>query len=257
MRAHWRGVITDEDGNALPGASVSVVEPNTETLISETLYTTDDSVGNVEADNPLTANSSGEVHIWLDDAKRVDLIVSNPPFPERTIPSIDVLSTTAPPAAVRLPGEIVAYGGAVAPAGWLLCNGAEVSRATYAGLFAIIGEAFGPGDGATTFDLPDLRQRFPLGKAAAGTGNTLGATGGAIDHTHSTPNHQHSVNPPDTVTSQESDTSIVGAGGAESVANNNHTHSVNIAAFLSENDGAGTSGTNNPPFQVVNYIIKT
>ncbi len=47
-----------------------------------------------------------------------------------------------------------------APAGWLECNGAAVSRTTYAALFAAIGTRHGAGDGSTTFNLPDLRGEF-------------------------------------------------------------------------------------------------
>src|SRR5688572_23860876 len=64
--------------------------------------------------------------------------------------------------------------------GWLLCNGSQVSRVTYASLFGVIGTTHGVGDGSTTFNLPDIRGRFPLGVAASGTGSTLGATGGSI-----------------------------------------------------------------------------
>lgn len=90
-------------------------------------------------------------------------------------------------------GGIIAYGGASAPTNFLLCQGQAVSRTTYAALFAIIGTTYGGGDGSTTFNVPNLQQRFPLGKAASGTGNTLGATGGAIDHNHSFPNHAHAI----------------------------------------------------------------
>jgi hypothetical protein len=69
--------------------------------------------------------------------------------------------------------SIVMWAGASAPSGWLLCDGSAVSRAGYSALFAIVGTTYGAGDGATTFNLPDLRQRFPLGKAASGTGSTL------------------------------------------------------------------------------------
>jgi microcystin-dependent protein len=81
-------------------------------------------------------------------------------------------------------GGVLDFGGSTAPTGWLLCNGAAVSRATYAALFLIIGTTYGVGDGSTTFNVPDNRGRFGLGKAASGTGVTLGSTGGAIDHTH-------------------------------------------------------------------------
>jgi microcystin-dependent protein len=61
------------------------------------------------------------------------------------------------------PGIIKMYGGASAPSGYLLCDGSEVSRATYADLFSVIGTSFGFGDGSTTFELPDLTARFPVG----------------------------------------------------------------------------------------------
>lgn len=46
------------------------------------------------------------------------------------------------------------------PAGWLQCNGAAVSRTTYAALFAVIGTKYGSGDGSTTFNLPNLHHKF-------------------------------------------------------------------------------------------------
>lgn len=56
-------------------------------------------------------------------------------------------------------GCIMAYAGATAPDGWLLCHGQAVSRKDYGDLFAAIGIAYGQGDGATSFNLPDLRGR--------------------------------------------------------------------------------------------------
>ena len=61
------------------------------------------------------------------------------------------------------PGSIIMYGGTTAPSGWFLCNGAAVSRTTYAALFAVISTEFGIGDGSTTFNLPDMRGEFPRG----------------------------------------------------------------------------------------------
>ena len=70
-------------------------------------------------------------------------------------------------------GTIVAFGNATAPTGWLVCNDQAVNRTTYARLFAVLGTTFGTGDGSTTFNVPDLRDRVPLG---IGTNmNTLGA----------------------------------------------------------------------------------
>ena len=66
-----------------------------------------------------------------------------------------------------LTGEIKMYGGASAPAGWLLCDGSAVSRTTYASLFAVLGTSYGAGDGSTTFNLPDGRGRVPVGAGQA------------------------------------------------------------------------------------------
>ena len=60
-------------------------------------------------------------------------------------------------------GSIVMYGAASAPTNWLLCDGAAVSRTTYADLFTAIGTTYGSGDGSATFDLPDMQSRFPVG----------------------------------------------------------------------------------------------
>lgn len=61
------------------------------------------------------------------------------------------------------PGTVLSYAGASAPAGFLLCDGAAVSRTTHAALFAAIGTSFGAGDGSTTFNVPDLRGMFVRG----------------------------------------------------------------------------------------------
>lgn len=148
-------------------------------------------------------------------------------------------------------GTIAAYGGATPPVGALLCNGAEVSRTTYADLFSVVGTAYGAGDGATTFNLPDLRQRFPLGKADSGTGNTLGATGGAINHTHIAPSHTHTNPNTSSAGSHSHSVGNTGSGGSHnhSVGNTSstgsHTHttsSSNIAGQGGRNFEGGPSG---------------
>lgn len=60
-------------------------------------------------------------------------------------------------------GLIAFFAQATAPDGWLECNGAAVSRTTYADLFAEVGTDHGAGDGTTTFNLPDLRGEFIRG----------------------------------------------------------------------------------------------
>lgn len=96
-------------------------------------------------------------------------------------------------------GDLKPWPGAAVPAGWLDCDGALVSRATYAALFAAIGTAWGAGDGSTTFALPDLRRRTLVGAGGTGTAtlaNTVGSRGGAETHTLTTaemPSHTHTA----------------------------------------------------------------
>ena len=81
--------------------------------------------------------------------------------------------------------------------GWLLCNGAAVSRTTYAELFNIIGTSFGAGNGTTTFNLPDMRGRVAggVGTGAGLTPRNVGTVVGEEAHTLSAseiPGHTHS-----------------------------------------------------------------
>jgi microcystin-dependent protein len=73
----------------------------------------------------------------------------------------DALGVTAELGSIR--GQVAYFAMSAAPTGWLKCNGAAVSRTTYADLFAAIGTTWGEGDGSTTFQLPDLRGEFIRG----------------------------------------------------------------------------------------------
>lgn len=103
------------------------------------------------------------------------------------------ISTTDP--RLSPAGMVTQFAGSTAPTGWLLCDGATVSRTTYASLFAVIGTTYGAGDGSTTFGLPNLKGRVPAGRDVAQTEfDTLGETGGAKTHTLTTselPSHSH------------------------------------------------------------------
>jgi len=177
-------------------------------------------------------------------------------------------------------GTIVPYAGTSVPTGWVLCDGTAYSRAAYSTLFGVVGTTYGAGDGATTFNVPDLRQRFPLGKAGSGTGSTLGASGGAIDHSHTGPSHTHTISASGThthsisadgtgATGAPSDTTVVQSGTGATVASSTHTHTGpshdhSAATGASGNHdhagatgagGAGNTGTANPPFLALNYIM--
>lgn len=73
-------------------------------------------------------------------------------------------------------GTILSFASEVAPDGWLVCDGQQVSRSTYAELYSVIGDRWGEGDGSTTFHLPDLRGRFLRGHDS-GAGNDPDAAG--------------------------------------------------------------------------------
>jgi microcystin-dependent protein len=134
-------------------------------------------------------------------------------------------------------GSITMWSGASAPEKWLLCDGTQVSRVTYKSLFDICGTTYGIGDGSTTFNLPDMRQKFPLGKAASGTGNTLGATGGDIDHTHGGGAHTHSFSYSATTSTDgsHSHSGSISSAGAHTHATGSHKHAISSA-------GSATSG---------------
>ena len=65
-------------------------------------------------------------------------------------------------------GSYIQFAGSQAPDGFLVCNGGEISRTTYSALFAVIGTTYGSGDGSTTFNLPDLTDRFLQGSTTSG-----------------------------------------------------------------------------------------
>jgi microcystin-dependent protein len=67
-------------------------------------------------------------------------------------------------------GSIVLLASSTVPTGYLECNGAAISRTTYATLFAVLGTTWGAGDGSTTFNLPDLRGEFIKGSATISSG---------------------------------------------------------------------------------------
>lgn len=77
--------------------------------------------------------------------------------------SIDMASLMEMIASATPAGTVITTAMTTAPSGYLKCDGSEVSRSTYPGLFTAIGTTFGDGDGATTFTLPDMRGVFARG----------------------------------------------------------------------------------------------
>jgi len=97
-----------------------------------------------------------------------------------------------PPQDVVLAGMIVPYAGTASPSGYLPCDGAAVSRTTYAKLYAVIGTVWGTGDGSTTFNVPDLRDMFIRGAgASSGVGVFEANTFKSHNHNLTDPGHTH------------------------------------------------------------------
>lgn len=165
-------------------------------------------------------------------------------------------------------GTVTPYAGPTGTtiAGWLECTGTAVSRTTYAALFGVIGTTYGVGNGSTTFNLPDLRSRIPLGVGAGvgptgtavGTGTptgtplttrVLGQWGGEETHLlvaseAGVGSHAHSQSG-----------AGGGAGAGSNVASANSTGSTSTTGGASA-DASGAHA-NLQPFLVLNFIIKT
>ena len=181
------------------------------------------------------------------------------------------------------PGTIVMTAATTAPTGWLLCQGQAISRTTYVDLYNVIGVQHGAGDGSTTFNVPDLRDRTVIG--ASGT-KALASTGGAativlaeanlpphthaIDHNHASFNtaaggaHDHS-----TFTNNADGSSTVylrqannDGGAADSThvgVSGAHNHAVDVPNFTGASGaGSGTAAAVGilPPYRALNFLIK-
>jgi microcystin-dependent protein len=139
-------------------------------------------------------------------------------------------------------GVIQMWATGTAPTGWLLCDGTAVSRATYSELFALWSTTFGVGDGSTTFNVPDMRQRIPIGKhASVAALDTIGETQGSWDHTHAPGSltvASHTHGPGSLAVASHSHTS-----GTLTVAS--HSHGAGTLTVASHTHDDGTLGADN------------
>jgi len=143
-------------------------------------------------------------------------------------------------------GFMGVWAGAVAPGGWLLCDGAAVNRVTYAALFAVIGTNHGAGDGSTTFNVPDMRGRTAIG-AGLGAGLTSRVVGTKMGH-ELLQSHAHGQ----TLTAAN-------AGGVYTWPTISQAPGVYAQVATATNTAlaGGGSGENMQPSTVVTYVIKT
>jgi microcystin-dependent protein len=169
------------------------------------------------------------------------------------------------------------FAGSTSPNGWLFCNGAAISRTTYASLFAVIGTAYGVGDGSTTFNVPNMARAVPVGAGGTGTGvlgNTVGSIGGEETHTLSVAEvpplsfsgetggesaaHSHTFQLTQNDANDSAGPPALGGntGGNNSTdttsgPSNDHAH-----AYSGTTSGGGGAHNNMQPSVVCNYIIK-
>lgn len=175
----------------------------------------------------------------------------------------------------RMAGAIQMFAGSSAPEGWLLCRGQAVSREDYSALFAVIGTTYGAGDGSMTFNLPDLRDRFPVGAGSSyaingkGGANTVTLTTSQIPaHTHGKSgaitngitggSHSHSMNKiwsDGTGSSSAYKMTTDRTLTTRNTAAQTHTH--NLPAHEHTSVGGGQAHENRPPYIGINFIICT
>lgn len=220
-------------------------------------------------------NPNVQVEAVIDGASMGKTALSAVPYAVEA----DTASNFAPGSAISNlvpPGTIVPYAGVVGggvnpPSGWLLCDGTAVSRTTYANLFTGIGTGWGAGDGATTFNLPDLRGLFLRGvdptakndpdastRTASNPGGNTGAAVGTFEddefgsHNHGVndPGHQHSLGTQTWGINLGNQAYAFGTNG--SVNNNPPTNPSGTGISIQAAGGSETRSKN----AAVNYIIK-
>jgi microcystin-dependent protein len=165
-------------------------------------------------------------------------------------------------------GDWVPTGRATARAGTILAYGQAVSRTEYAGLFAAYSTTYGPGDGSTTFNLPDLRGRTVAGKSNMGGsdaanlagGSTLGAALGSQQHTHSL-SVSVSVSGSCSVSGTTDGPNLGGfgaVGGGFQVTPHPHGHNFSgSGSFTGGGTGSGSAAADSSvqPTRIANYAI--
>jgi len=158
-------------------------------------------------------------------------------------------------------GMILPRASTVEPAGWLTCDGQEHSREDFPILFSVIGTNYGAGNGTTTFNVPDLRDKFLYGKSNS---SNVADTGGEATHVLSATEARPGTLVVNTATMNKCD----GGNSTEnlhdltlnSVQIGGHVHDgpdmTNVNIPLGSG-GANDPHQNLPPFSRVVFMIKT
>jgi microcystin-dependent protein len=159
-------------------------------------------------------------------------------------------------------GSIEMWSGTFVPQGWAACDGSSLQISEYSNLYSLIGTTYG-GDGITTFKLPDLRGRTPIGYGQGpGLPNyVISQTGGEVSHTLATaelPSHNHAFSCNEntttllnTPTNNFPAKSSAGESNYAASSNENKSMGPNILKFV----GSSQPHNNLQPFLAVYFII--
>jgi len=306
----------DNSGVPLAGGLIySYLAGTTTPLVS---YTS--STGLTAHPNPIVLDSAGRINeVWVAEGTNCKFVLKTSTnvligtydslFPIASLP-VSIYNggtgaTTAEGARINLglgtflvpTGSLIMWPSVTVPTDWKLCNGDAISRTTFATLYSLIGTTFGVGDGTTTFNLPNYKNRMPYGADTV----AVGATGGSanaivVSHNHGgvtggqSVGHNHGVNG---TTGGQSVNHVHGpAGGGNFILNGSgaisgfdagslypptnavnltgdnsvdHTHTFTTTSGNQSvdhthsiaTDGASGTNANLPPYLGINFIIKT
>lgn len=142
------------------------------------------------------------------------------------------------------PGAVMSFAMSAAPVGWLPCDGAAISRTTYASLFAVVGVIHGAGDGSNTFNVPDLRGIFIRGSGSQTISGVTYNKAFAVKEQDALQGHRHLVKEQDG--SQVIGTTLNATGGGFGVVEATTAHG-GINRGNTEARDIITDGTNGTP----------
>jgi microcystin-dependent protein len=157
-------------------------------------------------------------------------------------------------------GSMMMWPAATPPSGWLICNGQAVGRDTCSVLYTLISTTYGSGDGSTTFNLPDLRSRFPLGVSGS---HALASNGGEETHqldTTEIPGHNHLLISSTSIADQNVPSATrylaTASPSTEKIYRAATTNYLNLNPGSISTTGSGAPHNNMPPYITINFIIK-
>lgn len=161
------------------------------------------------------------------------------------------VATPADPTSMGIIGEIKMWPLVSPPTGWQVCDGSAINRTTYPKLFALIGTTYGVGNGSTTFNVPNMKGRVPVGYDSGQTEfDAIGETGGAKTHTLTSAQIPAHVHP-----ASSGGFTLGGTSGAYAIQGG-ATYGFGFDANTAANTGGGGAHNILQPYFTTQYIIK-